>query len=373
AKRLQVALEHLVKNKSDLKKQKAQYLLDVFETMSVYALLTLWCSLDPVVRVPMYHLTLQRSLDPIVVCFAKDRDGYTTSYPNSPIVNNLENGLKPKRWAKTDDKSYTSSARTSDDMYKSVDDELEKSEKSDEKDELRLDMKEIGFKEYIDQGDKHMDNYSETQVKTFSREMLKDLREDIKSKLIRKEKETRGVKSILQEYIEVANDGRLHELYETITESYTIPLYLLKEIMSKKTLVANIISLVLRIFFHNLYIYPTIWLNTSSTSAKIQKLAINDPFWAKQPDMIRKIVNNGKIIFETMFREVTGKSKNNTEKKNLIDLIRLGLFMKDALDNILPKTSVNQIFAWQVIVIKWTGYMMTLISPGIYVIDTDDN
>lgn len=50
-----------------------------------------------------------------------------------------------------------------------------------------------------------------------------------------------------------------------------------------------------------------------------------------------------------MFGEVTGEGKNNTEKKNLIDLIRLGLFMKDAFDNILPKTGVNRIFAWQVI------------------------
>jgi len=48
-----------------------------------------------------------------------------------------------------------------------------------------------------------MDNYSETQVKTFSRETLEDLRKDIKSKLIGKEKVTRDIKSILQEYIEV--------------------------------------------------------------------------------------------------------------------------------------------------------------------------
>lgn len=48
-----------------------------------------------------------------------------------------------------------------------------------------------------------MDNYSESQVKTFSRETLEDLRKDIKSKLIGKEKVTRDVKSILQECIEV--------------------------------------------------------------------------------------------------------------------------------------------------------------------------
>lgn len=50
-----------------------------------------------------------------------------------------------------------------------------------------------------------------------------------------------------------------------------------------------------------------------------------------------------------MFGEVTGEGKNNTEKKNLIDLIRLGIFMKDSLDNILLKTGVNRVFAWQVI------------------------
>ena len=50
-----------------------------------------------------------------------------------------------------------------------------------------------------------------------------------------------------------------------------------------------------------------------------------------------------------MFGEVTGEGKNNTEKKNLIDLVRLGIFMKDSLDNISRKTGVNRIFSWQVI------------------------
>ncbi len=94
------------------------------------------------------------------------------------MMNNPEDEPKPKRRAKTDDKSCTSSgtnddsAGTSDDMvgdiisfsaqpiginftkYKSVDDESEESEESDEEDELRLDVEEIGFEEYINQGDK---------------------------------------------------------------------------------------------------------------------------------------------------------------------------------------------------------------------------
>ncbi|CAG8786893.1 2547_t:CDS:2, partial [Racocetra fulgida] len=57
------------------------------------------------------------------------------------------------------------------------------------------------------------------------------------------------------------------------------------------------------------------------TSAKARKLAAGEPSRAKQPDMIGKIAVNGKFAYEAMFGEVTGEGKNNTEKKNLIDLI----------------------------------------------------
>ncbi|CAJ0829744.1 16851_t:CDS:2 [Entrophospora sp. SA101] len=196
-------------------------------------------------------------------------------------------------------------------------DESDDSNESDEECVLRLNVEEIGFDEYIDQGDKHFifktkdisslfksywskasalaqnsgllvtknyheilslshillvksDDYSEMQVKTFSRETLEDLRKNIKSNFIGKEKS--------------------------------------------------------------------------------EKLATGDPSRAKQPDMIGNIVNNGTFAYEVMFGEVTGEGKNNTEKKNLIDLIRLGLFMKDSLDIILQKTDINRVFAWQVIV-----------------------
>ncbi|CAG8783256.1 12344_t:CDS:2, partial [Racocetra fulgida] len=78
------------------------------------------------------------------------------------------------------------------------------------------------------------------------------------------------------------------------------------------------------------------------------KLAVGDPSRAKQPDMIGKIAVNG-IYKKHKIKKVTGEGKNNTEKKNLIDLIRLGSFMKDSLDLSLQKTVVNRVFAWQVI------------------------
>lgn len=146
-----------------------------------------------------------------------------------------------------------------------------------------------------------------------------------------------------------------------------IPIHLSKEKISEGTLVANIISPILRVFFHDASIHPTTWPNTSSSSAKVRKLANDDPTRAKQPDMIGNILNNGKFVHEMMYGEVTGEGKNNTEKKNLLDLIRLGIFMKESIDNILQNTCVNStVFAWQSIVTKWTGYFMTLIAPGIY-------
>lgn len=51
-----------------------------------------------------------------------------------------------------------------------------------------------------------------------------------------------------------------------------------------------------------------------------------------------------------MFGEVMGEGKNKTKKKNIIDLIKLGIFMKDSIDLILQKTNVNSVlFRWQCI------------------------
>ncbi|CAB5384320.1 unnamed protein product [Rhizophagus irregularis] len=316
-----------------------------------------------------------------------------------------ESNEKPRKRTETEDDEYH-------------DDESE-SDESDDECELRLSVEEMGFDEYVDRNDQpfifktknipslfesyrskalaHAQNSGLIMTKNYHEilETLEDLRKDIKSKLIGKEKVTRDVKSILQEYIEIAlddNDGGLHELRETITESFSKKFNSTaeKEFLRRMKFLFEHLSLYYPItsiernykrrdtcgeynksgvtnFFHDSYIYPTICPNTSSTSAKVRKLAIGDPSRAKQLDMIGKIVNNGKFVYESMFGEVTGEGKNNTEKKNLIDLVRLGIFMKDSLDNISRKTGVNRIFGWQVIVTKWTGYMMTLISPGIYV------
>ncbi|RGB35638.1 hypothetical protein C1646_111857 [Rhizophagus diaphanus] len=144
-----------------------------------------------------------------------------------------------------------------------------------------------------------------------------------------------------------------------------IPINPLNDLLSEGTLTVNIISPILRSFFHNATIHPSIWPNTASMSVKVRKLANFDPSRAKQPDMIGNIVNNNKSNYEMMFGEITGEGKNNKAKKNNLDLIRLGVFMKDALDILVKKIGTDRIvFSMQSIVTSWTGYIMV---PGLYI------
>jgi len=210
-----------------------------------------------------------------------------------------------------------------------------------------------------------------------------------------KTKVTQGVKTIFRECIEIAldEDLGLKEAEKTVERSFTksfddpidqkkfermrfvflqltknIPVKPLKDLLSEGTLIVNIISPILRSFFHDSSIHPPIWPNTASMSAKVRKLANLDPSRAKQPDMIGNVVNNNKSKYEMMFGEITGEGKNNNIKKNNLDLIRLGIFMKDALDLLIKKTEKNHMtLAWQTIVTLWTGYVMVLTASGLYI------
>ncbi|CAI2186061.1 1680_t:CDS:2, partial [Funneliformis geosporum] len=240
------------------------------------------------------------------------------------------------------------------------------------------------------------DNFSDLQIGQFSGDTLVDFHKHMRNTYIVKTKVAQCVKMIFRECIETAldEDLGLKEAERSVERSFTksfdnpltrkslkgcglsfyscktknIPVKLLKDLLSEGTLTANIISPVLRSFFHDASIHPAIWPNTASISSKICKLADLDPSRAKQPDMIRNVVNNNKSKYEIMFGEITGEGKNNNEKKNNLDLIRLGIFMKDALDLLIKKTGEDHmIFAWQTIMTIWTGYIMVLTASGLYI------
>ncbi|CAG8716387.1 10766_t:CDS:2, partial [Funneliformis mosseae] len=156
-----------------------------------------------------------------------------------------------------------------------------------------------------------------------------------------------SVKAIFREYLEtvIDKDLRLKETKKSLIRLFTksfenpadqekfdrmqivflqlmesIPVNPLNDLISEGTLTANIISPIL---------YPS---------------------RAKQPDMIGNIINNNKCKYEVMFGEITGEGKNNNAKKNSLDLLRLGIFMKDSLNCLIKNTGENRIvFAWQII------------------------
>ncbi|CAG8607840.1 9713_t:CDS:2, partial [Paraglomus occultum] len=238
-------------------------------------------------------------------------------------------------------------------------------------------------------------SFSDLQIQTFSRNILEGLWEKLNDTYMTEKKLSTCIKTVFREYVEIALNKNLglKEVKKTIKTSYTktftdpndekmfdtmqfifsqlarnIPVRPFDDLLSEGTLTANIISPVLRAFFHNVTIHPTIWPNTASQSAKIRKLANLDASRAKQPDMVGVVVNSNKIHSEMMFGEITGEGKNNNIKKNNLDLIRLGVFMKDALDANIQRTGSECVeFAWQVIVTKWTAYIMVLVAAGLYV------
>ncbi|CAG8614512.1 7530_t:CDS:2, partial [Paraglomus occultum] len=208
-------------------------------------------------------------------------------------------------------------------------------------------------------------------IEQFSGDILVDFHKHMRNMYIVKTKVAQGVKTIFRECIETALDEDLglreaeRSVERLFTKTKNIPVKPLKDLLSEGTLTANIISPVLRSFFHDASVHPAIWPNTASMSSKIRKLADLDPSRAKQPDMIGNVVNNNKSKYEIMFGE---EGKNNNTKKNNLDLIRLGIFMKDALDLFVKKTGKEHMtFAWQTVVTSWTGYVMVLSASGLYI------
>ncbi|CAG8642874.1 10343_t:CDS:2, partial [Dentiscutata erythropus] len=185
------------------------------------------------------------------------------------------------------------------------------------------------------------DNFSDLQIEQFSGDTLVDFRKHMRNIYIIKNKVAQSVKAIFRECIEIALDEDLgpkeaeKTLEQLFTKSFDDP------IDQKK-------------FERMRFVFLQLM------SAKVRKLANLDSSRAKQPDMIGNVVNNNKSKYEMMFGEITGEGKNNNIKKNNMDLIRLGIFMKDALDILIKKTGKNHMtFAWQTIVVTvWTGYIM---------------
>ncbi|CAG8827269.1 22052_t:CDS:2, partial [Racocetra persica] len=185
------------------------------------------------------------------------------------------------------------------------------------------------FDEYVDvltriimtmiRGELQADNFSDLQIEQFSKGTLVDFHKHIRNTCIVKTKVSQDVKTTFRECIEyqtaLDEDLGLKEAERIVEQSFTktfndpidqkktknIPVKPLKDLLSEGTLTVNIISPILRSFFHDSSKHLTKWPNTASMSSKVRKLANSDPSRAKQLDMICNVVNNNKSKYEVMF------------------------------------------------------------------------
>ncbi|CAG8576298.1 8246_t:CDS:2 [Funneliformis caledonium] len=88
---------------------------------------------------------------------------------------------------------------------------------------------------------------------------------------------------IVQKHEQMAENRAGYNNFYLFHKTKNIPVKPLKDLL-EDTLTANIISPVLRSFFHNASKHPAIWSNTASISAKVRKLADLGPSKAIRHD-----------------------------------------------------------------------------------------
>ncbi|CAG8672561.1 1180_t:CDS:2, partial [Acaulospora morrowiae] len=152
------------------------------------------------------------------------------------------------------------------------------------------------------------DNFSDLQIQEFSRALFREYIETALDDDLGLGEAEKAIEGSFTKSFQDTTDQKKFEIMRFIFLQLVrnIPINPVNELLSEGTLTVNIISPILRFFFHNATIHPSIWPNTASMSAKVQKLANFDPSRAKQPDMIGSIVNNNKSSYKMMFGEITG-------------------------------------------------------------------
>ncbi|CAI2188268.1 16941_t:CDS:2 [Funneliformis geosporum] len=111
--------------------------------------------------------------------------------------------------------------------------------------------------------------------------------------------------------------------------------------------------------FHDPDKYIVQWLNTALTESKIRKL---DGSRTKQPDFVVTIKYQSQTTNVIYVGEVSGPSEKNNVYKNCLDLIRIGVFIKDCIDLAISRGAKIKILGFQCIAYKADFYILDLIE-----------
>ncbi|PKY13297.1 hypothetical protein RhiirB3_518679 [Rhizophagus irregularis] len=143
----------------------------------------------------------------------------------------------------------------------------------------------------------------------------------------------------------------------------TLPIDKIRNEPSELTLITNYLDRIMKDAFHNPDKYIAQWPNTALTESRIRKL---DGSRTKQPDFVVTMKYQSQTTNIIYVGEVSGPSEKNSVYKNCLDLIRIGVFMKDCIDSAISRGAEIKILGFQCIAYKVDFYILDLISEGLY-------
>src|SRR5207237_61802 len=99
------------------------------------------------------------------------------------------------------------------------------------------------------------------------------------------------------------------------------------------------------------------------TESKMRKF---DGSRTKQPDFVVSVNHQSRATNVIYVGEVTGPAEKNNVYKNCLDLMRIGIFMKDCFDSAISQEADIRILGFQCIAYKIDFYVFDLKAPGLY-------
>ncbi|CAG8535744.1 11165_t:CDS:2 [Funneliformis caledonium] len=106
----------------------------------------------------------------------------------------------------------------------------------------------------------------------------------------------------------------------------TLPYEKIRNDPSELTLITNYLDSIMKNAFHVPDNHIVQWSNTALSESKVRKF---DGLRAKQPDFVVSVNYQSQSANVIYVGEVTGPAEKNNVFKNHLDLIRIGIFMKD--------------------------------------------
>ncbi|RGB22392.1 hypothetical protein C1646_776154 [Rhizophagus diaphanus] len=132
---------------------------------------------------------------------------------------------------------------------------------------------------------------------------------------------------------------------------------------SELTLITNYLDRIMKEAFHDPDKYIVQWPNTALTESKIRKL---DGSRTKQPDFVVSMNYQSRATNVIYVGEVSGPSEKNNVYKNCLDLVRIGIFMKDCIDSAISQGAGIKILGFQCIAYSVDFYVLDLNGEGLY-------